>query len=120
MSKLELTQEQIEQGYRLVNSFLYDKNDNRWDLDIYASLDEALETSKSLVNCTNCTNCEDCTNCTNCESCGNCKECQNCKICEECNGCEDCISCTKCEDCVESEEQVRQNGIKGDGVAHIM
>ena len=110
MSKLELTQEQIEQGYRLVNSFLYDKNDNRWDLDIYASLDEALETSKSLVNCTNCTNCDDCTNCTNCDNCIECEECEDCWHCFDCKGCRNCEDCKKCKDCFVCKNRVNCRG----------
>ena len=110
MSKLELTQEQIEQEYRLVNSFLYDKNDNRWDLDIYASLDEALETSKSLVNCTNCTNCDDCTNCTNCDNCIECEECEDCWHCFDCKGCRNCEDCKKCKDCFVCKNRVNCRG----------
>ena len=91
--KYELTTEQIAQGLKIVDSFLWDKNDNRWDLNIYASLDEALEASKSLVNCKNCINCDDCTNCIyceNCDGCRDCKNCRNCVICQKCVWCDNC------------------------------
>ena len=65
MSKLELTPEQEKEGYRIEDGYLYDKDNNLWDLqDI--TLEEAIEYSKTLQNCTDCERCEDCKDCIGC------------------------------------------------------
>lgn len=80
MSKYELTQEQKTQGFRIeegkYNVFLYDKDNNRWSLNLYA-ITQAIECSNTLRNCKNCTNCEKCVNCIGCISCKRCVDCQN-------------------------------------------
>lgn len=117
MSKYELTKEQIEQGFKIVEDyavvnsydengildgedyelhhFLVDKNNNEWDLTAF-KLDEAIGYSKTLVNCTNCIDCE---NCKDCEHCIECRDCIGCKDCKGCNSCEHCVNCDWCKEC---------------------
>lgn len=45
------------EGVKKVKGFWVDKNNNCWDSLIYTQ-EEALEHSKSLVNCRDCVNCE--------------------------------------------------------------
>ena len=74
------------EGVKSDRGFWVDKNNNCWDSLIYTQ-EEALEHSKSLVNCIDCVNCEKCTNCkdcVNCENCVDCEECKNCKDYEKC------------------------------------
>ncbi|MCI2236821.1 hypothetical protein NCR96_08765 [Helicobacter sp. 14348-15] len=86
MSKYKLTREQESQGFRIeegeYNIFLYDKDNNRWNLALYA-IEQAIEASKSLRNCKNCTNCEECVNCLNCIDCKRCVDCKNLQNCIE-------------------------------------
>lgn len=110
--ELELTPEQIEQGFRIDiddfgNLLLCDKNNNSWELDCL-SIAEAIRLSGTLVDCQNCRNCENCRNCKdcygcedckNCGGCSDCQNCQNCVKCEECCGCDDCKECWDCKSC---------------------
>lgn len=86
-SKLELTPEQIAEGFTIKDNCLYDKDNNYWDLAIF-SIDRAIKSSKSLTNCKNCVNCansEECYSCVNCRVCTYCKDCYNCHNCHNCH-----------------------------------
>ena len=85
MTEYILTQEQISQGFRIEDDYLYDKDNNLWDLQ-NITLEEAIEYSKTLENCKNC------------EECKNCKNCKGCMSCEGCIDCADCYKCRNCED----------------------
>ena len=63
-----------------------DFNNNKWSKNRY-SYEEALEYSRTLVNCRNCINCLDCRNCKNCTDCIDC----SC-----CTGCCNCFGCVFC------------------------
>lgn len=94
---------------------------NFWSKSKYSKA-QALELSKSLINCRNCidclncVNCSDCISCYGCENCGSCVECINCK---ECKSCIDCIDCLRCGACVGLSHNLELNygrggNIKGD------
>lgn len=82
-------------------TYWIDRNDNKWNADKF-TLEEAIEYSKSLVNCHSCTDCIECQNCSNCVDC---KGCFNCYLCEDCVNCEDCsqseslMDCDSCNKC---------------------
>ena len=69
MRQYKLTQEQMEQGFRLEKIFdkyaLYDKNNNHWFLDKF-TIEQSIKASKSLVDCFGCENCKNCNNCWHC------------------------------------------------------
>ena len=81
-----------------INNFYVDKNNNRWDADIYTKK-EAMTYSESLVNCSDCHNCHNCRNCSYCSYCHNCSECRNCSDCSYCGNCSDCSNCGNCSYC---------------------
>ena len=68
-----------------INNYWIDKNNNRWDCDIYTEL-HAEQYSQSLLHCTDCT---ECTNCSGCSGCSCCSRCFNCAGCSGCSGCLD-------------------------------
>ena len=57
---------------------LVDKNNNVWVLSEY-TLDEAIEASKTLVNCEWCVNCHHCKDSKNCLDCVDCRGYENLK-----------------------------------------
>lgn len=59
--------------------------------------EDALEISKTLINCTECIDCQNCTNCVGCVGCKNCTDCVECTWCEDCSNCLDCHYCYECE-----------------------
>lgn len=91
------------EGVKKVKGFWVDKNNNCWDSLIYTQ-EEALEHSKSLVNCKDCINCENlmfckgCRDCKDCYACKNCKDCKDCSFCDNCSACKDCGRCKNCKD----------------------
>jgi hypothetical protein len=108
-----------ENEYRMrvsTDGFYVDDRNNKWDMKLYSEK-EAIEYSKSLINCDgclNCKNCFDCLDCVNCIGCNNCIECRDCldcvnctscilsTYCDGCHGCEeckDCKGCLKCKNC---------------------
>lgn len=113
--KYELTPEQEEEGFRIEDGYLYDKDNNYWELN-GITIEEAIEYSKILENCTNCENCKDCKHCVECASCEDCKDCtkcvrciqcencKNCVWCHHCTGCESCNSCINCHNCQDCTE----------------
>ena len=116
--KYELTPEQEKEGYRIEDGYLYDKNNNSWELDDF-TIEEAIEYSKTLENCTDCENCKDCkdckdcvkctsceycTDCTKCIRCIQCENCKDCKWCDNCTGCKECRDCQKCQACEECKK----------------
>ena len=109
-----LSPEQIAEGYKIYfNGFyeplLIDKNNNRWSIE-NTPLTEAIEKSKTLVNCRdcfncfNCNDCEKCWDCVDCYECNDCWKCENCDNCEECNHCIACLDCYDCEDCKDCQK----------------
>lgn len=110
MTEYTLTQEQISQGFRIEDDYLYDKDNNLWDLQD-TTLEEAIEYSKTLENCKNC---EECKNCKNCEGCMNCEGCEDCIDCYKCRNCENCEKCVWCDNCTDLKEYV------ADGVVMIL
>ena len=96
----ELTPEQEAQGFRIEDGYIFDKNENSWDLK-KCDIEEAIEYSKTLVNCKDC---EDCQNCTNCETCFGCEWCEDCKHCTWCGKCRNCEKCRDCKDCKDCQD----------------
>ncbi len=90
--------------------FYMDENGNCWSKDKFTE-EEAIEKSKTLINCFHCLNCEngnechycveclDCDNCYKCVNCKNCKNCVKCIKCKDCENCRNCKNCVKCNDC---------------------
>ena len=72
---------------------MWEVNGNYWSKDKY-SYDEAVELSKTMVNCDNCLDCSDCVDCKKCVDCNSCDNCENC------DGCIDCKYCEVYTDCV--------------------
>ena len=73
MSKIELTPEQMAQGFTIdENVFgdlcLFDKNNNAWRLE-FRSIEQAIEASKTLLSCKFCKDCENCVCCDDCDGC---------------------------------------------------
>ena len=110
--ELELTPEQEKEGYRIEYGYLYDKNNNSWELDCL-SIAEAIRLSETLVDCQNCRNCENCRNCKDCRGCYSCQDCKGCwhcfdckgcRNCEDCDGCRECNECRNCKNCNECED----------------
>lgn len=90
LEKYKLTPEQEAQSFRVETkehfgkyiTTLYDKNNNSWNLENFSTIEEAIEISKTLVNCKNCV---DCINCDECVDCENCEYCLNCWHCSDCS-----------------------------------
>ena len=80
------------------NGYWVDENKNYWD-ERYFTKEQAILSSKSLVDCANCTDCTDCIGCTDCTNCINCIGCTDCGGCTSCRGCSYCTDCTDCTDC---------------------
>ena len=109
-----LSPEQIAEGYKIYfNGFyeplLIDKNNNRWSIE-NTPLTEAIEKSKTLVNCRdcfncfNCNDCEKCWDCVDCYECNDCWKCENCSWCSRCFGCDNCSTCNKCDYCEDCKD----------------
>lgn len=107
-----LNPEQEAQGLRIENGFLYDKNNNRWNLDNF-HLSTALAFAEDLENCTNC---EDCISCENCE---NCVYCRHCKDCQDCTDCYECVECRNCEGCENEYELNNSNEERDDNLRRM-
>lgn len=84
-----------------------DSNGNRWS-NVKYTKEEALEFSRTLINCSGCINCSYCDDCRQCEDChycycckgsAKCKFCRDCKQCSECYHCSDCSHCSYCDMC---------------------
>ena len=80
------------------NGFWVDSNNNKWNTDKY-SKDEALQLSKSLINCSNCRDCYNCSICRDCRGCSYCHYCRDCRDCSDCLDCLDCSYCSNCSSC---------------------
>lgn len=78
-----------------IDGYWVDENRNKWNTILYTE-QEALQHSKSLVNCEGCINCVDCIYCKGCINCIRCKFCRDCENCEKCHNCTDCKFCKNC------------------------
>lgn len=93
--------EEMENGLYFV-----DGSGNRWKKTETFSAVDALEASKTLINCKNCTNCSRCSSCKeciNCMMCEDCNYCRDCAVCKRCYNCEDCFNCDRCRICCNCE-----------------
>ena len=79
-----------------IDNFWVDKNGNRWSI-FYKTEEEAIELSKTLINCNDCKNCKNCKECTDCEDCEYCEGCYDCRNCTNCKKSNNCIDCENCE-----------------------
>ena len=71
--------------------------DGNYFAKIKYTYENALEISKTLINCKECIDCEYCNNCKDCVGCERCTDCVGCEWCEDCNNCLDCLFCYECE-----------------------
>lgn len=53
---------------------------NKWNKEDYTE-EQAIELSKTLINCENCVDCGDCRDCSDCYYCMGCKNCKKCDFC---------------------------------------
>ena len=81
-------QSSTEKSLKESDKYWIDGYKNKWSKERY-TYDEALEYSKTLIDCSNCVNC------LNCIDCHDCVDCIDCHICYQCNKC---YHCTYCED----------------------
>jgi hypothetical protein len=77
------------------NNFWVDNNGNKWDSYFYTE-QNAIEHSKTMINCYECT---DSSNCSYCINVSNCSYCINVSNSSNCRSCYDCINCFDCYDC---------------------
>ena len=75
-----------------------DENNNIWNCKLWTE-EEAIEASKTLINCHNCSDCFDCKSCSNCHNCKSCIVCRNCSDCTGCIASFNCVYCNNCRDC---------------------
>ena len=86
------------------DGYWMDENGNYWNATTTTGK-QAVEYSKSLVNCKGCKDCKGCTSCVYCNECRACIDCVNCNYTNRC------IHCFCCDDCCRSIDCENQNRI---------
>lgn len=80
-------------NYRIEDDWVIDEDDNRASLQYWGSFEQAINSLRTLIRCTNCENC------VHCYECLDCIECNTCNNCWCCVGCDLCIRCIERKDC---------------------
>ena len=108
---VQYTEHEADSVKSLVETDKYwkDFNNNKWSKNRY-SYEEALEYSRTLVNCRNCINCLDCRNCKNCT------DCIDCSCCTGCCNCFGCVFCIRATDQHHYMEKPSNNGYWDDSL----
>jgi hypothetical protein len=98
---------------KLINNYWVDENNNKWN-EANCSEEQAIENSKSLINCSHCSdssdlfycsycfNCSDLFHCFNCSDLFHCSDCSyssNLSHCSRCSYSSNLSHCSYCSDC---------------------